>query len=316
VTGTRPHERIREAALFDLWATVARRLGRSSFVIEHAELLTLDSYGVLGFACKTADSVATLLSRLSGYVGNYADNVQLHVMTPGSEDIVLQFLRHGSRENLGLRCANESVFAELLRAIRLATGVHICPQRLTFRHHAPSDISAHERFFGCPITWGQTHDSVSFHPSALKTRNLSADDAMSAFFHDYISEQFHSQVTLEEQVFRTISFLLPKGLPTVDQVADILGKNTRTLQRRLTESNLSFFALLDRARYAMALELLTDTHIPVSDVARRLAFGSSAGFGRAFRRWTSMTATEFRQREFGRSLRRPAPPANPFGKGR
>jgi AraC-like DNA-binding protein len=80
-------------------------------------------------------------------------------------------------------------------------------------------------------------------------------------------------------------------------VASILGLSRRTLQRRLGEERTSFRAVHDKACLDHALERLRDRSTSVSTVADELGFADVAAFGKAFRRWTGATPSEWRRRE-------------------
>lgn len=84
--------------------------------------------------------------------------------------------------------------------------------------------------------------------------------------------------------------------PTLESIAQSNRVSPRTIDRHLRRENLSFRELLQQVRFERACELLLSSDITVSQIAMRLGFSDSANFGRAFRRATGVTPSEYRQR--------------------
>jgi len=87
--------------------------------------------------------------------------------------------------------------------------------------------------------------------------------------------------------------------PGLEQVADRLHMSSRTLKRRLAEERTSFSALLDEVRRRDALQLLLDPGRAIEEIALRVGYPDPANFRRAFRRWTGLSPTEYRERHPG-----------------
>jgi AraC-like DNA-binding protein len=86
------------------------------------------------------------------------------------------------------------------------------------------------------------------------------------------------------------------GFRTQDEVAHEMGVSARTLKRRLAEHGTTFRALLDQARRDRATLLLRDGKLGVDEIGALLGYADPANFGRAFRRWTGTSPSEFRKR--------------------
>ena len=67
-----------------------------------------------------------------------------------------------------------------------------------------------------------------------------------------------------------------------------------TLRRRLEEQGTTFSEILDNLRRGLAEEHLSGASPTVSEVAFQLGFSNVRAFGRAFRRRTGKTPTEYR----------------------
>jgi AraC-like DNA-binding protein len=94
----------------------------------------------------------------------------------------------------------------------------------------------------------------------------------------------------------TIASLLPRGCPSIHEIAGIANTSVRSLQRRLGESGLSLTKLVDRARFRLADEYLRDPTATVTEVAFQLGYSNPPAFTRAFRRLTGESPTTYKER--------------------
>ena len=85
--------------------------------------------------------------------------------------------------------------------------------------------------------------------------------------------------------------------PKLARVASTLYVSERTLKRRLQEEEASFQALVDQVRLERARDLLASTTMNLSQIADSLGYADAANFTRAFKRWTGLSPSHFRNRE-------------------
>lgn len=91
-----------------------------------------------------------------------------------------------------------------------------------------------------------------------------------------------------------IAMLLAEGYPKIDAAAEAAGMNVRTLQRRLRGFGLTYSQMVGAARMRLAAEWLSDSDMPVSEIAILLGYESASNFTRAFRRQTGTSPQAFR----------------------
>lgn len=91
-----------------------------------------------------------------------------------------------------------------------------------------------------------------------------------------------------------------EGYPTLESVAARLHLSARTLRRRLQEEGAQYSLLLDEARRRDAERLLANGDLDVQRIAALLGYADPANFTRAFRKWTGLTPTAWREGQAGR----------------
>jgi AraC-like DNA-binding protein len=85
------------------------------------------------------------------------------------------------------------------------------------------------------------------------------------------------------------------GALDMNDVARALGTSARSLRRRLHEEGASWHELMEAARAEVARNLIRGS-ASIQRVASTLGFADPTAFHHAFKRWTGMTPSEFRQR--------------------
>lgn len=78
-------------------------------------------------------------------------------------------------------------------------------------------------------------------------------------------------------------------------MARSLGLGPRTLRRQLAAEGAVFETIRDEVRFNAARELLALTDLPVGEIAAAIAFASHSAFGQAFRRWSGLSPTMWRE---------------------
>ena len=77
--------------------------------------------------------------------------------------------------------------------------------------------------------------------------------------------------------------------------AEVAGISTRTLQRRLSAGGTSYSQILQEARFDLACAQLAKPSLKIIDVAMMAGYDSPQHFTRAFRRFTGVTPSAYRQ---------------------
>ena len=96
---------------------------------------------------------------------------------------------------------------------------------------------------------------------------------------------------------RCIYLLLPLGRATIVQIAESLGMNVRTLQRRLGESGLAFGELVAEVRRELAPRYIGNPRYPMARVAEQLGYAQASSFTRWFAAEFGMPPVQWRERE-------------------
>lgn len=71
--------------------------------------------------------------------------------------------------------------------------------------------------------------------------------------------------------------------------------SSRTLQRRLAVVGLSYTGLVSTSRLRLAKYWLTESDMPIAEIATMLGYNEATNFARAFRRQTGISPAGYRR---------------------
>lgn len=170
-------------------------------------------------------------------------------------------------------------------------------ERLTFRHAPPVYADAYATFFAVPIQFGQAADAVIIRTELLDRQLNGAvpelhQQAKSQLLHRLSTRSSSASMVRQlSRLFADDPDLLHAGL---DAAAARLHMQARTLQRRLHEENQTFSDVQAQSRFQITCSLLRNTTCSVDEISERLGFSDRRAFTRAFKRWSSLSPSGYR----------------------
>ncbi len=284
------------SVMFSIFETIMRTLRDPGFPLEFAAHFKIEDYPLLGFALMTAPTGREALLRAGRFGALVTRSAEWQLIDHGELTEVV-WDRPGPR-TLGHRVANESAVAELFSGMQQALGRQLRATVVRFRHAAPSDVSAHERYFGCPVKWASERDSLTLPAALLELAPRFSNLALAAHFEHEATRRVEALTrddSVRAQVAAAVRDALPGGEPSLPVVAKRLARAERSLRRALTAEGTSFREVLDQVRQAQATALLDDARLSLGEIAFALGFSEHAAFTRAFKRWFGRSPTEARR---------------------
>ena len=96
------------------------------------------------------------------------------------------------------------------------------------------------------------------------------------------------------QVRAKLVEMLPSGECSKEDVAKELYMSVRTLHNKLEKLGKSYQLVLDETREELAGQYMQQQHRSISEIAYLLGFSDCSNFSRAFKRWTGLNYSEYR----------------------
>ena len=287
----RPEQRIPYAAMGKLLHEAARRTECAHFGLLCGRIWHLADLGLVGELVANSLTLGSALQTLTVYQ---------HLNSEGG---VAFMLRRGDVIDLGYAIylpgvVGASQIYDALMAggcnfLRDLCGSGWAPSEVLFPHARPPDIAPHQRFFRTPLRFDAEFCALRFPAHWLDRPIPGADPGRLQIAQRKAEASGHGE--LIQEVYRALRILLLRGQCSGDDVAQMLAMHRRTLNRRLAAKGETFQAILDRVRFEVARQLLTDTEVAIDDIAATLGYASISPFTRSFRRWSGTTPGRWRR---------------------
>ena len=202
-------------------------------------------------------------------------------LTPASQYRVLIDLILSATHQFGLWVAN----------------IHEPYSEVRFQYPAVDGSARCQQYFGHPGLYG-CEDSGFVVPLEWAERPIrTANRQLQPLLYRQANSELKSilvNAPSASSLSEVILALLPEGQATIERVASTLGISTRSLQRQLSQQNMSFSKVLQTIRYQRAEYLLAETDLSLTEIATRLGYREQSSFSSAFRSWTGHSPREAR----------------------
>lgn len=186
----------------------------------------------------------------------------------------------------------EAVLSAILHLSRWSTGGRFVPESVHFQHNALDDLNRYPGLLGCPVHFHSDKNYLRFDQQMLTLPLIQANGALRDQLRLLADTRLRElgESSLSASV---ASLIREQPRAGKERIADALAVSGRHLNRLLAEEGLSFKQLRDRELRILAeAALLRDEKI--SAVAEQLGFSDESAFAKAFRRWSGMTPSQFR----------------------
>lgn len=196
--------------------------------------------------------------------------------------------RHDAELTLGM-------FANIFRH---CLGPQWAPEQVHFEHPKPAAWRDHTQAFCAPVHFGQRTNALIFRGGPLHQRMPSGDLHRAGLLSDQLIRISGGTGTLSllDHVKGEIRSRLPGGVPDIGTIADSVGFQRWTLQRRLADYGLNFSAVIDQVRRELAERHLRQRYVSVMEISDLLGYSELSAFSRAFRRWFGIPPQQYRSR--------------------
>ncbi len=189
--------------------------------------------------------------------------------------------------------------ATAVNAARSLPGPGIPMLRVELRGNHALSRSAAEAFFACPVLLGADQSRLVFATDLLNQALPRASFVGEHERHQpellrrVCDEQLHKMGVLGKKTLVNTLIAMQCDTYSVAQMADALGISPRSLHRLLAQESTSYFHVAESVRIQNAKRLLR-AGAGIEHIAEQLEYADARSLRRAFKRWTGMTPSEYR----------------------
>lgn len=253
------------------------------------------SFGLVGLLMQQSTDVATALHSLVRYAHLHVRGAAVYL----EEKDDLAFLGYSiiqpgveAREQI-----EDGAITIAFNILRNLCGPAWQPLNVLFAHSKPNNTRPFRQFFKAPLSFDAERNGVLFPASWLQQAVVGADTEPRRLLQEQVDQlENHYSDDFAEQVRRVLNPALLTQQATADHIAALFSIHQRTMNRRLNACGTRFQELADECRFEITQQLLENSSMKLSQIAETLDYADASAFTRAFRRWSGMTPSVWRER--------------------
>lgn len=281
----------------DMMAMAIQITGDPSFGLQVARQTRPTSWHGLGYGIYASNTIRDCFDRIQKYSRIFSTSGYTHYREEG-DCFVVELQIHSACSDIISASQIEAILATFVLTYR-----HLCHdrfplQKVTIPSSKPNNIQNYERMFKCPIEFDAPVTSLYVPIESVDYRLASANQTL-AKESDNICEQYLAQMDQPDLITQISQYIvknLHKGDPSIQEVSQALNYSARSLQRKLTSQNTSFKEVIENLKLRLAIQYISQSNLPISEISFRLGFSHTSNFSRAFKRWTGKGPTEYRMK--------------------
>ena len=170
-----------------------------------------------------------------------------------------------------------------------------------YLRHQPNDyLDEFQLLFNAPNSFNQPFDGFSFERKFLDKPLVRTQNELQAFIQraplDFMTMPGEDK-RLSTKVHQWLMHQHKQTgeFPEVEAILSHLHCSEQTLRRKLHKENSSFQKIKNELRRDLAIEMLLEQKLTVTQVAEMVGFTEPRSFSRAFKQWTGVTPGNYRK---------------------
>lgn len=278
----------------ECFAKAASLIPDPAFALRAAACWHPSNLGTLGYAWLSSGTLRTALKRLARFSRLIGEKAACRV--EDGADAVAFIFDHGRGDTVVGNAMADYTLALIVDMCRTNFGPTLTLQSVTLRRPTPKNLKPYEQFFACPIDFGASSDSLVLERHIAERPLPSSNHELATTFDAILSKQL-VELGSGDLLTRCKAWLLQEltsGEPSEIDLARAMGLSSRTLQRKLSEYDMTYRSVLEAVRYDLAMRYLDDPSKTVTDITFLLGFSEQSAFTRAFKRWSGKAPTAYR----------------------
>lgn len=296
-----PGDRLPLGAVSPIYELAARELGDPAFTYQLVTRRSHELSSALFPLVLCSETPLQALRTICRFAAIASDACRFHI-TEQANGVLLQLMPPDDTAVSAYQVEMAAwLVMQWLHAMRDEAKVTL-EARVRFRHAPLFDPARYTSLYGSPVGFMASGNSISLHGSALHAPITGHDERLLAH-RRHQAERYEATTLFEGDLPHRVMMLYVQRMaltrPDADQIAALLNMSRRTLQRRLQEAGTSWLNVIDQARQQVACTELLQGEVSVTDLALLTGYEDSRAFLRAFKRWTGLTPSGFRQKHRG-----------------
>lgn len=292
----KPNSRISTIKMIEIWRQAIEQSQDPCIALRVAKYFRPTAFSALGMALAASLNAYDALKRAAKYSQIISDGSTTNFEE--SQDTVAFVITARSPLLAPLNIHGvEGLLASLVNVLRTIAGDDLPIKEVHFQHDGALQQDQFNAYFACPVIFNSTFNKVVFNKQDTLAEQAFANSVLTCTLDEWIENYLQSfkEDLISTKVKKYILKNLAYGELDQQKVARELALSSRMLQRKLKDEGTSYTELLDECRHKLAIKLISQNKLALSEVTYILGFSDQSNFSRAFKRWTGQTPNHYRE---------------------
>lgn len=281
------------AELFALWRAISEMSNDPAIGLKFGAEPRLERYHPAAIAAVCSRSFRDALQRMARYKQLTCPE-EIRVQPQGDETTVEFFYLEAAEPQPDVMV--DLVLSWIAGVAHKGTNGQIAPLRVELKR-AARHRQLLENHYGCRVCFKARRNALVFRSGDLDRPFVTHNSELLAAIGAQLETELEARRTganIGEQVKHSLKRSLAGKRPTLQHTARELGLSARSLQRRLTETQITFQQLVEDTRRELAQHYLKHSTVELNETAYLLGYEDANSFFRAFRLWEGTSPGEWR----------------------
>ena len=252
------------------------------------------------YSALSADTAYEALAMFCEYMNLYENTWSHELVSTENEVIYRPIQRRGFR--LAHPLALEFLLSSLYRTLCWMSNSQLPLKSVSFTTPQAIFATPHRfMFYNAPLNFAQTQSSLIFPSHALSNEIVRDSRELKDFLKRTPLTLLTQIIPIEDITSRVRTFLerqlmREKKLPSIEETSEHLMLHPQTLRRKLIKENSNFSDIKTETRRDLAIRMVHEGKLKMSDISEHLGFSEPSAFVRAFKLWTGLTPKNYQLR--------------------
>ena len=181
----------------------------------------------------------------------------------------------------------------LFSTLRKGTGKKIIPREITVPFNYSDCLT---QYVGNKVQSGN-ENQIEFYKSDLALPFLTQNNSMLQYLEPEMQRRIKENEDRSNRgiVRQLLLKAIPSGRYSISEIAHQMGQSVRSLQRNLKKEATTYNREVKDVQFDLAKNYLRDEQMTITDISYLVGYNDPSSFLRAFKRWTGMTSSEYRE---------------------
>lgn len=180
---------------------------------------------------------------------------------------------------------------------QLITGTKVVAEEINFAYPEPENLDHYKEIFGCKLVFDAAYNRMWFAKEQLDA-SLRLSNKLAFDMCDEQCRKLQNKRKIDDSLVSEIEAILvlsPQLFPTIDEIAGQLKMTGRSLRRKLSQAGYTYSKLLENVKCELAIDLLANPALSISEIGDLLGYSEATNFRRAFRLWKGLSPSQYRK---------------------